>query len=943
MNRLLRYGSSSSARNSLIRIVSVAALGSGLLYANSDSYYRIRVTTSIHAPSRESLSLLPWSLSENLSPRPSFFSAEQWQFGDLRLFSSQVSPVLSEDIRKEAPGGEGDSAKQYVRYIGRDTIAAAAARVGPAVVNISVPRGLFGITIRKSIGSGTIIDDGGTILTCAHAVVDFPLPAMRIISKGKVEVTLQDGRTFEGTVVNVDLHLDIAIVKINSSTPLPSAKLGSSSKLRTGDWVLAMGSPHSLQNTVTAGIVSCADRKSSDLAHLGIGHLGIGRQQREYIQTDCATYPGNSGGPLVNIDGEVVGVYTLKAMSADGLGFCVPIDAVSKIIEHFNKSGRVIRPWLGLKTVDLNEMLIAQLKEKDAKFSNVSSGVLVQMVAPDSPADRAGFRHGDVVIEFDGMPVKSCKEVNLQIVEIMEDRIGVPLKVVVKRANDNVVTLTVVPDEANPETRGKQKHLVLRGVTMRGNVGVVQKGQSATKIHPKKLLNYGLGLGLIKSRTCAMDKMNQLLRNASSSSARNSLIRIVSVAALGSGLFYANSDSYSRTRVTVSIHAPFRESLSLLPWHLSGNLGPRPSFLSSKQWQFGDIPLFSSRVSPAPSEDIRKEAPGGEGDGAKKYVGYIGRDTIADAAARVGPAVVNISVPQGFRGITTGKSIGSGTIIDASGTILTCAHVVVDFQGMRTTSKGKVDVTLQDGRTFEGTVVNADLHSDVAIVKINSRTPLPAAKLGSSGKLRPGDWVLAMGCPLSLQNTVTAGIVSCVDRKSSDLGIWGQQREYLQTDCAINAGNSGGPLVNIDGEVVGVNIMKVLAADGLSFSVPIDAVSKIIEHFNKSGRVIRPWLGLKMVDLNELIVALLKERDPKFANVSRGVLVQMVTPGSPADRARFQPGDVVIKFDGKPIESVNEIIEVMGDTVGVPLKVVVKREDNVVTLTVVSQEANLAV
>ncbi|GKV53902.1 hypothetical protein SLEP1_g60415, partial [Rubroshorea leprosula] len=113
------------------------------------------------------------------------------------------------------------------------------------------------------------------------------------------------------------------------------------------------------------------------------------------------------------------------------------------------------------------------------------------------------------------------------------------------------------------------------------------------------------------------------------------------------------------------------------------------------------------------------------------------------------------------------------------GTILTCAHVVADFQGMRPSSKAKVGVTLQDGRTFEGTVVSADLHSDIAIVKIKSKTPLPAAKLGSSSKLRPGDWVPCLGCPLSLQNTVTAGIVS-------DLGLGGMHREYLQTDCAIN-------------------------------------------------------------------------------------------------------------------------------------------------------------
>ncbi|CAH2070466.1 unnamed protein product [Thlaspi arvense] len=217
-----------------------------------------------------------------------------------------------------------------------------------------------------------------------------------------------------------------------------------------------------------------------------------------------------------------------------------------------------------------------------------------------------------------------------------------------------------------------------------------------------------------------------------------------------------------------------------------------------------------------------------------------------------------------------------------------------------------VDVTLQDGRTFEGVVVNADLQSDIALVKIKSKTPLPTAKLGFSSKLRPGDWVIVVGCPLSLQNTITAGIVSCVDRKSSDLGLGGTRREYLQTDCAINAGNSGGPLVNLDGEVIGVNIMKVLAADGLEFSVPIDSVSKITKHFKKSGRVIRPWLGLKMIELNKMIMAQLKERDPLFPDVEKGILVPTVISGSPADRAGFKPGDVVVRFDGKPVETIKE-------------------------------------
>ncbi|RZC67896.1 hypothetical protein C5167_011586 [Papaver somniferum] len=424
---------------------------------------------------------------------------------------------------------------------------------------------------------------------------------------------------------------------------------------------------------------------------------------------------------------------------------------------------------------------------------------------------------------------------------------------------------------------------------------------------------------------------------------RNSVLRIIALAAgtaTGASLIgFDNGRGDFKTRISASISPQFS-----FPWLTKEELLPLGGdvALDKTWWKSGNS---FSLLSPAWSNglpDIKKEMSGEDGkDGRKCCHGCLGRDSIASAAASVGPAVVNISVSQGYRGMALGKSIGSGTIIDSDGTILTCAHVVVDFQSTKKVSKGKVDVTLQDGRTFEGTVVNADLHSDIAVVKINSKTPLPAAKLGSSIKMRPGDWVVAMGCPLSLQNTVTAGIVSCVDRKSSDLGLGGIRREYLQTDCAINQGNSGGPLVNLDGEVVGVNIMKVFAADGLSFAVPIDAVSKIIEHFKKNGRVVRPWLGLKMLDLNDMIVAQLKERDISFPNVSKGVLVPMVTPGSPADRAGFCPGDIVVEFDNIPISSITEIIEAMGDKVGKPLKVVVKRGNNkVVNLTVVPEEAN---
>ncbi|KAF5181807.1 Serine protease htra1 [Thalictrum thalictroides] len=414
---------------------------------------------------------------------------------------------------------------------------------------------------------------------------------------------------------------------------------------------------------------------------------------------------------------------------------------------------------------------------------------------------------------------------------------------------------------------------------------------------------------------------------------QNSIFRLLALAATGTGFYFTNNrDEDTKTRISVSFPSQLREPFSsawptMQDFYGVGQLFMLPS---------GHIPLNFARVASAPN--LSKEATGEIGDSGKCGCECLGKDSLANAAALVGPAVVNLSVIQSFYGMTIGRS-SSGTIIDSDGTILTCAHAVMDSS--RSVYKGKVDVTLQDGRTFEGTVVNADFHSDIAVVKISSKTPLPSAKLGSSSKLRPGDWVLSVGCPLSLQNTVTAGIISCIDRKSSDLGLGGMQREYLQTDCPINSGNSGGPIVNLNGEVVGVNVLKVSAADGLGFAVPIDSASKIIEHFKKNGRVVRPWLGLKMLDLNDKVIAQLKERKADIPNVTKGVLVPMVTPGSPADRAGFHPGDIVIEFGGEPVGSIKEIIDRMGDDVGKPFNVVLKRGNNEsVTLIVEPEEAN---
>ncbi|KAL7205245.1 hypothetical protein ACSBR2_018224 [Camellia fascicularis] len=422
--------------------------------------------------------------------------------------------------------------------------------------------------------------------------------------------------------------------------------------------------------------------------------------------------------------------------------------------------------------------------------------------------------------------------------------------------------------------------------------------------------------------------MRQFLRRNVRFSDATSLIRIVSFAVAGSGLLYSYGDA--ETTVSVSVNTPLRDSV-LLQWPTVKDLRPCLSMVTSAQSRNGNIDLFLSRIGNVQPEDVNKDV-SGVGDGSK---------SIATAVAMVAPAVVTITVPTRMDGKPYAYSAGSGTMIDSDGTILTCAHLVMGSHGKKVRYEGKVDVTLQNGQTFTGTVIYADLHTDIAIVKINSRTPFPAAKLGSSHKLCPGDWVVAMGCPLSFHNTITAGIVSCVDRKSSEMGLGGMLREYIQIDCATNPGNSGGPLFNLEGEVVGVVIMKLKHATGLNFAVPIDAVSKIMEQLKKNGRVVRPWLGLKMLDLNKMIISQLKRRDATFPTINKGVLVFMVSPGSPADLAGFQPGDVVIEFHGKPVGSISEIVELMEDRIGVPFKVVVKRaKDTLVTLTVIPEEVN---
>jgi HtrA serine peptidase 2 len=153
---------------------------------------------------------------------------------------------------------------------------------------------------------------------------------------------------------------------------------------------------------------------------------------------------------------------------------------------------------------------------------------------------------------------------------------------------------------------------------------------------------------------------------------------------------------------------------------------------------------------------------------------------------------------------------------------------------------------------------------------------------------------------------------SCVDRKSSEIGLEGVGTGYIQIDAAINQGNSGGPLVNLDGEVIGINTMKALAADGVSFAIPIDSAIKIVEQLKKHRHVVRPWLGMKMWELTKPGILQLKERRPGFPDVASGVLVTQVIPGSPAARAGVSNDDVIVEFDGMPVTTINQVCILRG-------------------------------
>jgi Do/DeqQ family serine protease len=273
------------------------------------------------------------------------------------------------------------------------------------------------------------------------------------------------------------------------------------------------------------------------------------------------------------------------------------------------------------------------------------------------------------------------------------------------------------------------------------------------------------------------------------------------------------------------------------------------------------------------------------------------------------------------------RGTGSGFIISGDGRILTNAHVV---EGVDT-----VTVTLKDGRTFQGKVLGADPVTDVAVVKIQANN-LPTVTLGNSDQLKPGEWAIAIGNPLGLDNTVTQGIISATGRSSSQVGVPDKRIDFIQTDAAINPGNSGGPLLNQRGEVIGINTAIIQGAQGLGFAIPINKAKQVAQELIAKGKVEHAYLGIKMVTLTPEVKQEINA-DPNSGldiKAERGVLIAGVMPSSPADRAGLHSGDVIIKANGQAINDSSTLQQLVENThVGSNLQLELRRDDRNLEVT----------
>ncbi|KAA0723687.1 Serine protease HTRA3 [Triplophysa tibetana] len=287
---------------------------------------------------------------------------------------------------------------------------------------------------------------------------------------------------------------------------------------------------------------------------------------------------------------------------------------------------------------------------------------------------------------------------------------------------------------------------------------------------------------------------------------------------------------------------------------------------------------------------------------------------IADVVEKIAPAVVHIELflNHPLFGRTVPLSSGSGFVMSETGLIVTNAHVVSSTTPV--SGQQRLKVQMRDGDVYEATIKDIDKKSDIATIKINPQKMLQVLLLGHSADLRPGEFVVAIGSPFSLQNTVTTGIVSTAQRDGKELGLRDSDMDYVQTDAIINYGNSGGPLVNLDGEVIGINTLKVAA--GISFAIPSDRITRFLnDSLGKQNKEVRSvkkrFVGIRMLTITEALVEELKQQDPDFPDVSNGIYVHEVVPHSPAQKGGIRDGDIIVKLNGEPLMSTSDLKEAL--------------------------------
>ncbi|WP_019504552.1 HhoA/HhoB/HtrA family serine endopeptidase [Pleurocapsa sp. PCC 7319] len=272
------------------------------------------------------------------------------------------------------------------------------------------------------------------------------------------------------------------------------------------------------------------------------------------------------------------------------------------------------------------------------------------------------------------------------------------------------------------------------------------------------------------------------------------------------------------------------------------------------------------------------------------------------------------------------RGFGSGFVVSSDGLILTNAHVV--------DGSDRVTITLKDGRSFEGKVMGTDSLTDVAVIKIEAED-LPAVTFADSEKLQPGEWAIAIGNPLGLDNTVTTGIVSATGRSSSQVGVADKRVSFIQTDAAINPGNSGGPLLNAKGEVIGINTAIIQRAQGLGFAIPINTAQNIAEDLIANGKVDHSFLGIQMAQITPQLKEQLKSQTNFSLNAEKGVLIVDVVPNSPADKAGLKPGDVIQTIAAQKVTETDEVQQTVAKTkVGEKLNLGLQRDDKQVNVEV---------